>query len=69
MATVGAFTHIVIAGTFFFRSGFFSLEGDVIVWVPATFFVWILVAGVTCTERLRQTRPSPAGSGLLCSAS
>jgi hypothetical protein len=46
VATVGAFTHIVIVGTFFCRSGFFSLEGDVIVWVPATFFAWILVAGV-----------------------
>ena len=47
VAIVGVVTHVVIAGSFFPRSGFFSLEGDVTVWVPASFFAWILAASVS----------------------
>ncbi|MDQ3954252.1 MAG: hypothetical protein M3285_01705 [Actinomycetota bacterium] len=46
LAIVGVVAHVVIAGSFFPRSGFFSLEGGVIVWVPATLFAWILAASV-----------------------
>jgi hypothetical protein len=46
LAIVGAAAHVVITGSFFPRTGFFSLEGDVIVWVPATFFAWILATSV-----------------------
>ena len=46
VAIVGAATHVVIAGSFFPRSGFFSLQGAVIVWIPATFFAWILAASI-----------------------
>jgi hypothetical protein len=41
IAWVAAIAHIVIAGSFFADEGFFSLEGDVIIWIPGTFFAWI----------------------------
>jgi hypothetical protein len=46
VAIVGSATHVVIAASFLFRDGFFSLEGDVTTWVPATFFAWILAASI-----------------------
>jgi hypothetical protein len=46
IAVVGSAAHVVIAGSFFERSGFFSLEGDVIIWVPGTFFGWILATSL-----------------------
>ena len=55
VAIVGSATHVVIAGTFLFRTGFFSLEGDVTTWIPATFFAWILAASIA------MLRASPTG--------
>ena len=46
LAIVGAAAHVIIAASFFPRSGFFSLKGDVVVWVPATLFAWILGTSV-----------------------
>jgi hypothetical protein len=46
MAAAGVIAHIVIAASFLFRTGFFSLEGGVIVAVPATLFGWLLLASV-----------------------
>jgi hypothetical protein len=46
MAGAGAVAHVVIAASFLFRTGFFSLEGGVIVAVPATLFAWILLTSV-----------------------
>jgi hypothetical protein len=46
LACLGAVAHLLIATTLLFPSGFLSLEGDVIVWVPATFFAWILLTSV-----------------------
>lgn len=46
LAIVGAFTHIFIAASFLGHGAFLSLEGN-IVWVPATFFVWILATSAT----------------------
>jgi hypothetical protein len=45
LAIGGALTHILIATSFVSHGSFLSLEGPVIVWVPATFFAWILAAG------------------------
>jgi hypothetical protein len=45
LAGLGAVAHVVIAASFLSRSGFLSLEGDVIIWVPGTFFAWILAVG------------------------
>lgn len=44
VAAMGAIPHLVIAGSFLVKDGFFSLEGDVILWVPVTLFGWILAA-------------------------
>jgi hypothetical protein len=43
LAAVGACAHVLIAASFLSHGAFLSLESKVIVWVPATFFVWILV--------------------------
>jgi hypothetical protein len=47
IAAVAAAAHVVIVGTFFFSSGFFSLEGGVIVAIPTTMFLWLLAASVS----------------------
>jgi hypothetical protein len=60
VALVGAGAHLVIPGSFFARSGFFSLEGDVIVWVPATLFAWILAASVALLRAQRPRRSKSA---------
>ena len=57
IAWVAAVAHLVIAGTFFADSGFFSLEGGVIVAIPATMFLWLLATGVALVRE-----PHPAGS-------
>jgi hypothetical protein len=46
LAGLGALTHVFIAASFMSHGGLLSLEGSVIVWVPATFFVWILATSV-----------------------
>ena len=45
-AVVGAVAHVAILGTFFARTGFFSLEGFVIVAIPATMFFSLLATSV-----------------------
>lgn len=46
LGVFGALTHVFIAASFMSHGDFLSLEGSVIVWVPATFFAWILAASV-----------------------
>jgi hypothetical protein len=41
LAVLGALAHLLIAASFVSRTGFLSLEGEVIIVVPATFFAWI----------------------------
>jgi hypothetical protein len=41
-AVVGALTHLLIAASFVSHGKFLSLESPVIVWIPGTFFAWIL---------------------------
>jgi hypothetical protein len=55
IAVVAAAAHIVVAATFLFDSGFLSLEGQVITWVPVTMFAWI---GATSVALLRAARPA-----------
>jgi hypothetical protein len=43
LAAVAACAHLLIAASFLSHGAFLSLESGVIVWVPATFFLWILV--------------------------
>jgi hypothetical protein len=42
IAGAGAGAHVLIAASFLSHGAFLSLESGVIVWVPATFFEWIL---------------------------
>jgi hypothetical protein len=44
LAAIAAVAHLLIAASFLSHGAFLSLESPVIVWVPATFFCWILVA-------------------------
>lgn len=46
LAVLAALTHVFIAASFMSHGNFLSLEGSVIVWVPGTFFAWILAASV-----------------------
>jgi hypothetical protein len=46
IAVFAAAAHVLIAATFLFDSGFLSLEGQVITWIPATMFAWILGTSV-----------------------
>ena len=41
IAAVATVAHVVIAFSFLPTSGFFSLEGGVIVAIPATMFIWL----------------------------
>ena len=45
LAVLGAVAHVVIAASFLRRSGVLSLEGEVIVFIPGTFFAWIFAVG------------------------
>jgi hypothetical protein len=46
LAWIAAVAHVVIAGSVFAEEGFFALEGDGIVWIPGTLFVWMLVTSI-----------------------
>jgi hypothetical protein len=51
LAVLGAVTHVLIGASFLSHSEFLSLEGSVIVWVPATFFAWILATSLVLLRR------------------
>ena len=46
LALVAALAHVAIAATLLFHNGFLSLEGLGIVFIPATWFVWMLATSV-----------------------
>lgn len=46
LAVLGAVAHVVLLGSFLVSSGFFSLEGEVIMAIPATLFAWIFGTGL-----------------------
>jgi hypothetical protein len=46
LALLAVDAHILIAASFMSHGNFLSLAGSVIIWVPATFFAWILATGV-----------------------
>lgn len=50
-ALVSMAAHVAIGFSFFFRSGFLSLEGLDIVVIPATLFVWIALVSVVELRR------------------
>ena len=46
LALLGAAAHILLFASFLVKDGFFSLQGEVIVAIPATLFVWIFGTGI-----------------------
>jgi hypothetical protein len=54
LAACGALTHVLIAASFVSHGGVVSLEGSVIVWVPATFFLWILATSAVLLDASRR---------------
>lgn len=58
VAAIAAAAHVLIAATFFFSSGFLSLEGGVIVAIPTTMFLWLLAASVSLLQAPRAAAPS-----------
>ena len=46
LALLAVDAHILIAASFVSHGSFLSLESSVIIWVPATFFAWILATSV-----------------------
>ena len=56
LATAGALTHVLIAASFVSHGAFLSLESSVIVWVPATFFAWILATSAVLLRTRRGLR-------------
>jgi len=55
LAVLAVDTHILIAASFVSHGSFLSLESPVIVWVPATFFAWILATSVVLARSARST--------------
>jgi hypothetical protein len=53
LAALAAAAHIVLIGSFLVSSGFFSLEGEVIIAIPATLFAWIFGTGVALLKPAR----------------
>lgn len=56
LAAIAALTHVLIAASFISHGAFVSLESSVILWVPSTFFLWILATS-TALVRLRPQLP------------
>lgn len=46
IAVVAALAHVVLLASLVITSGFFSLEGGVIIAIPATLFAWIIATSV-----------------------
>jgi hypothetical protein len=52
LAVVGALAHVALLASFAVTDGFFSLEGAVIIAIPATLFAWILGMSVAMLRRV-----------------
>ena len=46
VAAIAAVAHLLLLASFFAKSGFFAMEGQIISAAPATLFAWILVTGI-----------------------
>jgi hypothetical protein len=58
LALLSVDAHLLIAASFVSHGSFLSLESSVIVWVPATFFAWILATSAVLL-RARPEEPLP----------
>jgi hypothetical protein len=46
LAALGAIAHVALFASFVVRDGFFSLEGEVILVIPGTLFIWTGATGI-----------------------
>ncbi len=53
LAALAAVAHIALLASFLITDGFFSLEGGVIIAIPATLFAWILGTSVAMKAAVR----------------
>jgi hypothetical protein len=54
LGALAAFAHVVLLASFVVREGFFSLEGAVIILIPATLFIWIAGTSIAMLGVLRR---------------
>jgi hypothetical protein len=59
LAVLAVAAHILIAASFMSHGDFLSLEGSVIVWVPATFFAWIFATSAVLLRSGGESRSRP----------
>lgn len=64
LACLGAIAHVALLASFVVTSGFFSLQGAVIIAIPGTLFAWIAGTGVAmlAADRTAAGSDSPAGA-------
>lgn len=60
LAALAALAHVGLLASFLVRGGFFSLEGGVIIAIPATLFAWIV--GTTVAMKAFARSGAPAAS-------
>lgn len=62
LAILAALAHLALFASFWTTGGFFSLQGGVIIAIPATLFAWILgtSAAMKAAARLEASTASPA---------
>ena len=53
LGVVGAVAHVALLASFVASEGFFSLEGEVIIAIPATLFLWIIGTGIAMVATKR----------------
>jgi hypothetical protein len=63
LAVLAVDTHILIAASFVSHGSFLSLESSVIVWVPATFFAWIVCTSLVLLRVADRTALSDSPEG------
>jgi hypothetical protein len=57
LAALAALAHVALFASFLIRSGFFSLEGGVIIAIPGTLFAWILGTSLAMKAAARSAAP------------
>lgn len=57
LAVAGGLAHVAILGSFCRTSGVVSLEGEVIVLVPFTLFLWVLGTSIALLRQERGSKP------------
>ena len=57
---MAAAAHVALLASFVVEDGFFSLQGEVIIYIPATLFIWIAGTGIALLAASRDPAGRPA---------